>query len=127
MLLNKVRSKLVIVLIIELIFSFTISAGEIRETNQSIKVDQFQIDAAKASESISGNTYFVGGHGQNNYSKIQDAIDNASDGDTIFVYSGIYHENIVINKSITLLGSGQDSTIISGFNSFISWFCSIFT
>lgn len=46
------------------------------------------------------------------YSKIQDAIDDASDGDTIFVKSGIYYENIVINKSITLMGEGKEKTVI---------------
>ena len=33
-----------------------------------------------------GNTLYVGGNGSNNYTKIQDAIDDASDGDTVFVY-----------------------------------------
>ncbi|MCX6667600.1 MAG: PKD domain-containing protein [Euryarchaeota archaeon] len=35
---------------------------------------------------------------------IQEGINNASAGDTIFVYSGIYHENIIINKSVNLIG-----------------------
>ena len=34
----------------------------------------------------SGNTLYVGGSGEGNYSKIQDAINGASDGDTVFVY-----------------------------------------
>ncbi len=34
----------------------------------------------------SGNTLYVGGDGPGNYTKIQDAINNASDGDTVFVY-----------------------------------------
>jgi len=55
-----------------------------------------------------------GGEGPNNYSKIQDAVDNASDGDTIFVYSGIYRENIVINKSVFLIGEDKNTTIIVG-------------
>ena len=33
-----------------------------------------------------GNTLYVGGNGSGNYTKIQDAIDNASDGDTVFVF-----------------------------------------
>ncbi len=33
----------------------------------------------------SGDTLYVGGDGLGNYTKIQDAIDNASVGDTIFV------------------------------------------
>ena len=33
---------------------------------------------------------------------IQDAIDNAGDVDTIVVHQGVYEENLVIDKSITL-------------------------
>ena len=33
-----------------------------------------------------GNTLYVGGNDHGNYTKIQDAIDAARDGDTIFVY-----------------------------------------
>jgi len=35
---------------------------------------------------------------------IQDAVDWASGGDTIFVESGIYPERVVLNKKITLIG-----------------------
>jgi parallel beta-helix repeat protein len=45
---------------------------------------------------------------------IQALIDNASDGDTIYIPSGIYYENIVINKSISLIGEDKDTTIIDG-------------
>jgi len=61
-----------------------------------------------------GNWLYVGGSGEGNYSEIQNAIDNASDGDTIFVYNGIYPAEIVINKSIILLGEDKDMTIIQG-------------
>ncbi|MCD6573643.1 MAG: right-handed parallel beta-helix repeat-containing protein, partial [Thermoplasmata archaeon] len=61
-----------------------------------------------------GNTLYVGGSGLNNYTSIQDAIDNASDGDTIYVYSGIYYENVVINKRINLVGEDRNTTIIDG-------------
>ncbi|UCG70293.1 MAG: hypothetical protein JSV09_04550 [Thermoplasmata archaeon] len=46
------------------------------------------------------------------YFNIQWAIDDANDGDTIFVYSGTYHEQIVINKSINLIGEDRKNTII---------------
>ncbi len=61
-----------------------------------------------------GNWLYVGGSGPGNYSKIQDAIDNASDGDTVFVYGGTYHEYIVIDKSIHFIGEDKNTTIIDG-------------
>lgn len=66
-----------------------------------------------------GDTYYVGGDGANNYSKIQDAIDNASDDDTVFVYNGTYVENLVIgtlvvSKKIDLIGEDREITIIEG-------------
>ena len=39
-----------------------------------------------------------------NFTTIQDAVNNASDGDIIIVNNGTYNENIVINKSLILLG-----------------------
>jgi nitrous oxidase accessory protein len=60
------------------------------------------------------NTLYVGGSGPGNYTKIQDAIDNASDGDTIYVFPGIYKELIEIQNSIHLLGSDLLTTIING-------------
>lgn len=49
-----------------------------------------------------------------NYTKIQWAIDNASIGDTVFVKNGTYYENVVVNKSISLVGEDIDTTIIDG-------------
>lgn len=37
-------------------------------------------------------------------SSIQDAINNASPGDTIVVYSGTYNENVVVDKALKLVG-----------------------
>jgi len=66
--------------------------------------------------SFDGNTLYVGGEGLGNYSKIQDAIDNATDGDTVLVYddSSPYYENLVVDKSINLFGEDKNSTIIDG-------------
>jgi len=64
--------------------------------------------------STEGITLFVGGSGPGNYSKIQDAIDDATDGDTVFVYNGTYYEKIRVYKSINLIGEDRDTTIIDG-------------
>lgn len=62
-----------------------------------------------------GNWLYVGGSGPGNYTKIQDAIDNASNGDTVFVYHGIYQfERTIITKAITLLGEGKNTTVLDG-------------
>lgn len=63
---------------------------------------------------LNGKTFFVGGDEPGNYSKIQDAIDNASDGDTVFVYNGSYGECLIINKSITVIGEDRNNTVIDG-------------
>ena len=45
---------------------------------------------------------------------IQEAINAASDGNTIVVRNGTYHENVVVNKSISLLGEDRKNTVIDG-------------
>jgi parallel beta-helix repeat protein len=74
----------------------------------------------KQSSTVSyyGITLYVGGSGPGNYTKIQDAIDNASDGDTVFVYNGTYYEYVDVDKSINLIGEDKDTTIINGGDSY---------
>jgi len=48
------------------------------------------------------------------YPKMQEAIDHASDGDTIFVRNGTYYENVTLNKSLSIVGENRDITIIDG-------------
>ena len=52
--------------------------------------------------------------GDADFTAIQDAINAATDGDTVIVKNGIYCENVVVDKSITLRGEDRDNTIIDG-------------
>ena len=45
---------------------------------------------------------------------IQDAIDDAEAGDTIYVHAGTYVENLVVRKSLTLIGENRSTTVIDG-------------
>jgi len=62
---------------------------------------------------IYGNILYVGGNGPGNYSSIQNAIDDANNGDKVYVYEGIYNENINIYKKLDLVGEDKNTTIIS--------------
>lgn len=58
---------------------------------------------------------YVGGSGPGNYTTIQGAINDANDGDTVFVFNGTYYGHVNINKSIQLRGQDKNTTIISGY------------
>ena len=48
------------------------------------------------------------------YRSIQDAINEALEGDIIFVRAGIYRENLVIEKPLILIGEGSGRTLLDG-------------
>ena len=50
------------------------------------------------------------------FTTIQRSIDDSDtlNGHTIFVKNGTYYENVVVNKTIDLIGNGNSSTIIDG-------------
>ena len=59
-------------------------------------------------------TLVVNASGGGDYTRIQWAVDNASDGDAILVRSGVYREKLHIDTRIELIGDGRDDTFIEG-------------
>ena len=49
-----------------------------------------------------------------NYPSISAAISSASEGDTVYVKSGTYHENPIVNKALTVQGEDPSSTFVVG-------------
>ncbi len=70
--------------------------------------DQKQFFLNRISETI-----YVDDDGGKDYKSIREALNNAGDGDTIYVYDGIYNEDLVINKNIDLIGHNNKTTIIN--------------
>jgi parallel beta-helix repeat protein len=85
----------------------------------SVTSTGYNLEKQSTVATFDGNTLYVGGNGTGNYSKIQDAIDDSSDGDTVFVYSGFYMEIVKIKKSIKLIGEDKYNTIIDSNDTFI--------
>ena len=55
------------------------------------------------------------------YPTIQEAINHADEGDTIFVYNGTYSEpQVTLRKPLQLIGENKSTTIIDGGE---SWVC----
>lgn len=50
------------------------------------------------------------------YQFIQDGVDHAECGDTVYVFNGKYIENVVITVSLILVGESTEGTIIDGDN-----------
>jgi parallel beta-helix repeat protein len=93
--------------IITIIFLFSLSISNISIGESSIKTIYVDDD------NIWGPWY---GSIEHPYRYIQDAIDNARNGDTVFVYEGNYYEHIKISKKILLIGQDKNNTIIDGGN-----------
>jgi len=80
------------------------------------------VSAGRIKTAVSGgNTIYVDddntdgpwyGTREHPYKNIQDGVDVANDGDTVYVYSGTYTSNVKIRKSINLIGENMWTTIL---------------
>jgi len=70
----------------------------------------FSVELVKAES----KTWTVDDDGLADFRKIQDAINAASAGDTVYVHNGTYYEQIVVNKTVTLMGENKEATFIEG-------------
>ncbi len=77
--------------------------------------------ALQALPTIKAETFTVDDDGGwADHSSIQDAINASSDGDTIYVFNGTYLENVLVNKSLSLIGNGSSNTIVNATGSGIT-------
>jgi parallel beta-helix repeat protein len=70
----------------------------------------FNIQPVKAEP----RTWTVDDDGPADFHTIQEAINAVSAEDTIYVKAGTYYENVVVNKTVSLIGESKDNTIIDG-------------
>jgi len=59
-------------------------------------------------------TITVDANGNGDHTTIQNAIDAADEDDTIRVWAGVYYENVVVNKTVSIVGNGSANTSIEG-------------
>jgi len=79
-------------------------------------VSAFNVITDKNSKVIinHGNWLYVGGSGPGNYTTIQEAIDDAYNGDNLYVFGGVYEEQINVDKSLNIVGESNTNTYIDG-------------
>lgn len=68
------------------------------------------------SGTVSAANVTVGPDSSYNYQAIQAAVDASSDSDTISVYpngTGVYNENVIVNKLLTIVANSSD-TVVNG-------------
>ncbi|MBN1861610.1 MAG: right-handed parallel beta-helix repeat-containing protein, partial [Candidatus Thermoplasmatota archaeon] len=87
---------------------------EVRIYNRTLTQDEIQ-DLITQPEIVYVDddfNYSTPGWGYDHFSSIQAGIDAADVGGTVFVYSGIYVENVFIAYSVNLVGEDRNTTII---------------
>lgn len=63
---------------------------------------------------VGSKTFIVSADGKSKYTSIQQAINEASGGDIIYVKRGVYAERLTINKNIILMGEDRNGVVLKG-------------
>ena len=56
----------------------------------------------------------VPGWGEDHFNTIQQGIDNTSLNGIVYVNNGTYYENVVVDKTLTIIGEDKNTTILDG-------------
>lgn len=59
-------------------------------------------------------TWIVDDDGSADFASIQEAVNAANPGDTVYVKNGTYYENVIVNETISLTGESKENTIVDG-------------
>jgi parallel beta-helix repeat protein len=59
-------------------------------------------------------TWIVDDDGPADFRTIQEAVETADDGDTVFVKIGTYYEHVNVTRSLTMFGERRETTVIDG-------------
>jgi nitrous oxidase accessory protein len=88
------------VILIVLLFSLPLTIVEAQDGNIILYVDDDNVEGP------------WDGSIEHPYQHIQDAIDIAKKGDTIYVYNGTYFENLAVDNEIQIYGENREKTTI---------------
>ena len=72
------------------------------------------VNDANSIVSATGKTWYVGSGPGNDSTTIQGGINLAGTGDTVYVYNGAYFENVLVNKTVDLIGESRENVIVDG-------------
>jgi len=61
-----------------------------------------------------GNDTTADGSLINPFFTVQNAVESSKNGDSIWIFDGVYPEYLMVDKSLTLIGNGSQETILSG-------------
>jgi hypothetical protein len=103
---------------IEGTFTSTATAGSASKTRSSNYGSDYNFNMQAKKDASGSSVYGTLGYYVDNVSlianRIQGAVDASQSGDAVNVAPGTYYENVQIDKSLKVLGSGANDTIVDG-------------